>query len=49
MMLQAAWSTVKMMTAIQAYERLLKEYPKAPEAKEADTRLKELKKDSESH
>jgi hypothetical protein len=30
--------------AIQAYERLLKEYPKAPEAKEAESRLKEMKK-----
>jgi hypothetical protein len=35
--------------AIQAYERLLKEYPKAPEAKEADTRVKELKKKSEGN
>jgi len=35
--------------AIHAYERLLKEYPKASEAKEADSRLRELKKNSESN
>lgn len=33
--------------AIQTYERLLKEHPKAPEAKDAESRLNELKKNSE--
>jgi hypothetical protein len=35
--------------AIQAYERLLKVHPKAPEAKDAESRLKELKKDSDAN
>jgi hypothetical protein len=34
--------------AIQAYERLLKDFPKAREAKEAETRLKELRSAAES-
>ena len=33
--------------AIQTYERLLKDHPKAEEAQEAETRLKELRKNSD--